>query len=93
MIVIHDGWLKGHCIRRARKAHRCDFDRVAIDDCGKRTLIRCKAGIQPGQAYAEGYRNDSAGGFGNERYCLSCAGYDATGHLLASAVPTQRATA
>jgi len=90
-IIIAEGWLKGHCSRRARKAHRCVYDRVSFDDRGKRTLIRCKINIQPGEAYAEGDRNDDAGGFGNDRFCLTCAGYDATGHLLPSAALLQAA--
>jgi hypothetical protein len=84
MIVIQDGWLKGHCIRRARKAHRCDYTHGVYNGG------RCKTIIQPGDFYAEGEGNDSAGGFGNDRYCLSCAGYDATGYLSQSALPLQR---
>jgi hypothetical protein len=78
--LLKGGWLDGHCLRRARKPHRCVFDRVSFDDRGTRTLIRCKTNIQPGDLYAEGDRNDDAGGFGCDRYCLACAGYDGEGY-------------
>ena len=77
-VIIQDGWLQGHCIRRARKAHRCDYSH------GFSGGGRCKTIIQPGEIYAEGEGNERAGGFGNDRYCLPCAGYDASGELLSS---------
>lgn len=33
--------------------------------------------IKPGDSYAEGSPNDTAGGFGQDRYCLDCAGPEA----------------
>lgn len=78
MIVVADGWLKGQPIRKARKAHRCDYFH------GVRNGGRCKTIIQPGSYYVEGEANDEAGGFGHDRYCLACAGEEAR-----SSVPTE----
>jgi hypothetical protein len=70
MIRINGGWLDGHLIRRARKAHRCDAWLG-----GKRG--RCDNVILPGSYYAEGEPNDRAGGYGDDRLCLECAGPEA----------------
>lgn len=69
--TITEGWLKGSTIRRARKAHRCDYWR------GLAAGGKCPNIIQPGEDYAEGEPNDEAGGFGHDRYCLTCAGEEA----------------
>ncbi len=70
MIRINGGWLDGHLIRRARKAHRCDAWLG-----WKRG--RCDNVILPGSYYAEGEPNDRAGGYGDDRLCLECAGPEA----------------
>jgi hypothetical protein len=77
-VIIREGWLQGHCIRRARKAHRC---------------VCCGTNIPPGEAYAEGEGNDDAGGYGNDRFCLPCAKAMRRGQLLQPAAPSQRVTA
>lgn len=62
---IKTGWLAGHMIRTARKAHLCDE-------------THCTRTIQIGEEYAEGDpQYDRAGGFGHERFCLTCAGLTA----------------
>ena len=69
-IRIEGGWLDSHFIRRARKPGRCDFFRSLKEG-------RCRAVIAAGELYAEGEGNDDAGGYGNDRYCLGCAGDEA----------------
>ena len=74
-IWIQSGWLEGHPIRKARNAGQCDFWRGALHGgC-------CKTMIKPGDYYAEGERNDDAGGFGRDRYCMECAGVEARAAL------------
>lgn len=68
---VADGTWKGQPIRRARKAHRCDYWH------GSQNGGRCKNTIQPGEDYVQGELNDDAGGFGHDRYCLDCAGPEA----------------
>lgn len=69
--VIQGGWLDGNRIRRARKDYRCDYWR------GLQNGGMCKTRIKAGDLYAEGERNDTAGGYGVDRYCLACAGEEA----------------
>lgn len=64
------GWLDSHPVRTARKAGRCDYWR------GSQNGGRCHTPINPGDRYIEGETNDEAGGYGNDRYCFDCAGYD-----------------
>ena len=70
-ININGGWLDRHLIRRARKTHRCDAW------LGSTRYGRCANVILPGNYYAEGDPNDRAGGYGNDRLCLECAGPEA----------------
>jgi hypothetical protein len=81
--TVEGGWLDGFPIRRARKPHRCNYWH------GLHNGGRCKTIIQPGDFYVEGEGNDEAGGFGNDRYCLPCAGPEAQ----ASAARATKATA
>ena len=61
------GWLDGNLVRKARKPHRCDYYPSAR---------RC-SDIAVGERYCEGECNpDEAGGYGQYRYCFTCAGYD-----------------
>lgn len=64
---VETGWLKGARVRTARKPHRCDYWRGLLSGG------RCPRVIQPGEQYVEGERNDTAGGFGTDRYCLEHA--------------------
>jgi hypothetical protein len=63
---ITGGWLDGHPIRKARKAHLCDYWH-GIHNGG-----RCNKPINPGDQYVEGDPNDDAGGYGADRYCFDC---------------------
>lgn len=60
--TVSDGWLKGQTIHTARKAGKCaDFR-------------HCGHMIAAGDRYVKGdAQYDIAGGFGHERFCLSCA--------------------
>lgn len=71
MRKVTEGTWKNHLIRRARKAHTCDYYR------GRLNGGRCGAKIAVGDDYMEGEMNDDAGGFGHDRYCLECAGPEA----------------
>lgn len=59
------GWLKGRRVRQARKAGTCDYLNGVIWRKYPHT-------VQPGALYVEGDPNESAGGYGNDRYCLAC---------------------
>lgn len=61
-LEVAEGSWKGHVIRRARKAGRCQYHP------GKRS---CR--IEVGDLYLEGERSENAGGFASERYCIECA--------------------
>lgn len=64
--IIRGGWLDDSIVRKARKRHACENP-------------QCPRDIERGDLYVEGdidpYR---AGGFGHERFCIVCAGPDAT---------------
>ncbi len=64
--TITDGWLAGAIVRTAREDHGCD------DWLGASSGGVCGNTIQAGERYAEGEPNDTAGGFGFDRYCLVC---------------------
>jgi hypothetical protein len=57
-------------VRTARKQYRCEYFR------GTENGGRCKNRIEAGQRYVEGEPNDTAGGWGNARYCLDCMAAD-----------------
>jgi hypothetical protein len=62
-IQIQGGWLDRRLIRRARKATFC---------------YNCESDILPGNHYAEMEVDpDVAGGFGQKKLCMVCAGPEA----------------
>jgi len=62
-IQIQGGWLDQRLIRRARKATFCR---------------NCESDILPGNHYAEMEVDpDVAGGFGQKKLCMACAGPEA----------------
>lgn len=70
---IKGGWLDGHPVRRARKAHVCNYWWGNGSQHPQGKSGRCHNAINPGDLYVEGERNDTAGGFGADRYCVDCA--------------------
>ncbi|MCZ2094991.1 MAG: hypothetical protein LC121_01745 [Anaerolineae bacterium] len=64
---VESGPSLGYVIRRARKAGRCDYW------LGERG--RCTNRIEAGDEYVEGELSDNgrAGGYGRDRWCMSCA--------------------
>jgi len=68
-ITVTDGTWHGNYIRRARKVSKCDY---WLGEAG-----RCKAVIAVGDLYLEGEMNEDAGGYGSDRYCMTCAGDEA----------------
>lgn len=62
---------EGHPIRKARKAHRCNYWWGKNNHPNKEG--RCQNVIKPGDLYLEGEMNDEAGGYGADRYCAECA--------------------
>ena len=71
-LEVNGGWLDGHRIRKARKAHTCDYFKGASNGG------HCNKPIAAGAFYCEGLVNpDRAGGFGHFRYCAECAGPEA----------------
>jgi hypothetical protein len=75
-ITVQSGTWAGFPIRKARKPGRCDYWR-GVDG-------RCKARIHAGDYYQQGEMNDDAGGYGNDRYCMDCAGDEAKASLAAA---------
>jgi hypothetical protein len=69
-ITVQTGTWAGQPLRVARKPHRCDYWHGL--ERGK-----CAAIILPGDYYLQGEMNDSAGGWGYDRYCMECAGEEA----------------
>lgn len=68
-INVTTGTWAGQKIRRARVGGQCDY--------WKGQEGRCTNYIKPGELYMSGELNEDAGGFGQDRYCLMCAGDDA----------------
>jgi hypothetical protein len=64
------GWLEGHPVRVSRQPHRCEYWR------GASAGGLCRNVIAVGERYVEGEPNDTAGGWGNARYCLCCMADD-----------------
>jgi hypothetical protein len=59
-------------IRTARKEHRCA--NASRSERGLAWASECARTIKAGERYAEGGLDpDCAGGFGRERFCMSCA--------------------
>jgi hypothetical protein len=70
--TISGGWLDGRYVRKARTATYC---------------CECERDIAPGAHYAEMEVDpDAAGGFGQKKLCIPCAGPEAR---LAAHVSTQ----
>jgi hypothetical protein len=83
MIVVEKGTWRGAPIRKARKAGRCDYWR------GAQAGGMCAARIAPGDFYMQGEMNDTAGGWGSDRYCMDCAGPEAR-EALATALEREK---
>jgi hypothetical protein len=66
--VVMGGPWDGHRIGKARKAGRCDYN------YGKSNGGQCQHVIQTGELFVYGEIDPySAGGFGQHRYCFTCA--------------------
>ena len=76
-IQVNGGPWDGHVIRAARKIGRCDYFRGIRDDRPASQNGLCPNVIRTGDLYLAGEMNDEAGGYGQDRYCLECAGVDA----------------
>jgi len=71
---ITSGPWTGHLIRRARKSRICEYGITISGD----PTSHCTRVIEPGDLYVEGELNPcKAGGYGQDSYCLDCAGSDA----------------
>lgn len=68
-LEVKEGVWAGKVIRRARKEGRCEYW-LGVPG-------QCKNIIKSGDLYMTGEQNGEAGGFGQERYCMDCAGADA----------------
>lgn len=78
-ILVDSGTWRGNVIRRARKGSRCDYFHGAA-------IGKCKNRIEPGDLYLEGEMNDTAGGYGSDRYCMNCvAGHEGVTAAIAKA--------
>lgn len=71
--TLESGWLKGKKVSMARKAGRCDY----LHSDAQRKYDHT---IEPGDLYVYGDPNESAGGFGMDRYCLHCVRLSYTPH-------------
>jgi hypothetical protein len=72
VVQVVGGWLDGHRIRRARKAHECSGHELNPDNPHLKGEP-CGRTIQPGEYYIEGEFDPSqGGGFATERFCGEC---------------------
>ena len=73
-IEVKAGPWSGYVIRRARKAGRCEYFRGIDHQRSASENGRCPRAITAGDLYLAGELNMEAGGYGQARYCLTCAG-------------------
>jgi hypothetical protein len=85
-IEVERGPWKGHVIRRARKAGGCEYFRGFDPRRAAFENGRCPRTIEVGDLYLAGEVTMDAGGYGQARYCLHCAGPEALAAALAAVV-------